>query len=676
MPASKRSAAAAGFPEFGRVTKPSNNGQVPKIVDDDDDDDYNDDDEEGGSVDLALADEDALLGLSTEQLNLLEFGDPGEVEAEADVVLDDEHFEVPDPDMQRKASFYEAMQIPSAAEQLPADVFLQILQGDPEIKELATAFAVTCMATDRDVCPVPTNDFLRETRPQAWESYCPGVDALWDHWLAQCRGLGVPDHTLNTAAKISGPLRANLNTVWHYPTWNVGRAMFGFTADSKSSCLAFQNRKIGPNPRVCTNDLIPIRAHFVSNGGVVWENILPNAAQVIERSEELTMKLLDASRVVILVGKAVLDRVTARLEADPTKEVHKLFVPAEGITIFREDPYILVVRGRESGKIENLIFISYHSQAFFHCSDQRVGVYHDFLWNAACAIANVPVVGKDVFYRATSPKKSVVVAGKKLFGQFSLAVVQRGREKSNGVILPDAVALEMFKPTITKNAELWAQSLANRGDRSVVELVVRLLSAKGRAKGRLTQAAGGWPGLAKGRATQAANGYPALKRGLETQRSQGFPNLRGNSSGRSKGHATQKDQKVARIEAVLNAYQSRQLLAKDKASLNQREKAAVGDLERLQACLATGELTPMCRKWRDTHVVYWSKKNPYGMRFEGDKGPAASSSYDDRDHPCLSLYSQFSKKDKDRLVERWTRGVFDDEEVEEVEVKEEEVDEE
>lgn len=659
MSAPKRSAASARLTDFGHVTKSSKYEHVPEMEDHQD----GEDGEEEWGVAMGHT-EDDLLALPAEQLNAFEFGtgpDNAELsadDAQVEVKLVDEDLDISVDELQKKASFYEAIEIPTSAEQFPADVFLQLLQGLPEIKDQVIAFAITCMGSDRDECPVPTNHFLRSPQPETWESYCPGSDRVWDDWLSECRSLDVPDHALDTAAKISGPLRANLNVVWHYPTWNVGRAMFGFTADSNSSCLGFQNRKIGPNPRVCTNDMIPIRAHFVPNGGVAWESLFPNAAEVLEKSVDLTMRLLDESRIVMVIGRQAHDTVTRRLEEDPTIEVHKLFVPAHGVTIFREAPHILVVRGRETQEIRNLVFFSHHSQSFFYCSDQRVGLYHDFLWNAACAIANVPVVGGDIFYRATCPKRSTVIKGKKMFGQLALAIIQRGREKAGTVVLPDAVVLDMFKPTIAKNSESWATNFPLRGEKTVLQVVIKLLSDKGRAKGNATHAAGGWQNCVKGRATQAAQNWPALRRGTETQRSRGFPNLKKarDSGGYKKGHATQQVQKLARIEAVLNAYQSRQLLAKAKELLTDRERAAVADLERFRDCLATGKLTPMCQKWRDTHVIYWSKKNPYGMRFKGDSGPGAPSSYDDRDHPCLWLYRQFNKKDKEGLAQEWKDG--------------------
>lgn len=64
-------------------------------------------------------------------------------------------------------------------------------------------------------------------------------------------------------------------------------------------------------------------------------------------------------------------------------------------------------------------------------------------------------------------------------------------------------------------------------------------------------------------------------------------------------------------------------------------------------------------KWRSVHVIYWSKKNPCGMRFNG--GGAGSDAtpvdlYDNRDHLCLFMYRQFKMEDKEHIGEEVCLG--------------------
>lgn len=268
---------------------------------------------------------------------------------------------------------------------------------------------------------------------------------------------------IKVASKMSGPREASLNIVWHFPTFRVGRVPFGFTADPENPCLAMQHRKIGADATVCSNDLIPIRANSAREAvytpssicGVDWKALIPeNTNAVLEECVATTMRLLRYARVILLVGKHVLDVVIPRFqEENPDKEVKKVFLSVSGIEIYWGKPYIFVVLDKATQKVEKIFFVSFHLMAFFYIADQRYGIYHDFLWNTAAALASVPVVGKDVFFRATSPKRARAVGGR-VQGQLALAIIHRGIEKSEGVILPDEVALQMFRPVIEgKNAD-------------------------------------------------------------------------------------------------------------------------------------------------------------------------------------------------------------------------------
>lgn len=569
---------------------------------------------------------------------------PDEDVAEVELTVDDDDLDITN-DSSKKISFYEALGLPIAAEDNPAETLLDILLGEHDIKQQVVSFARTCMISDRDISPLPTDDFLSQPQPSTWETQDPVSDVLWDTWLSECRELGVPDDTLNNAAKISGPARGNLNIVWHYPTHKTGRAIFGFTADPKNPCLQFQSRKIGPNPRVCTNDIIPIRANYVSSSstGVQWTSLLPNSAQVLERSVDLTMGLLNMSRVTVLVGQEAYEMTKTRLESDSSKELHKLYLPIDIFTVFGEKPHVLVVMCKSTQQVESLIFVTFHTQSFFHVYNPTVGLYFDFLWNAACGIARIPILGHDTFYRTVSSGKvKDKVTGK--WGQLSLAIMYRGMEKGSSVYLPESIALQIFHPTIISNSDWWAANFPNKGKTSVVQLVLKLFTGKAHE----TMRAQGFPNLARGRETQRAGGWQSLKKATETQKSTGFENLK--TSAQAAGHVSQKAQKVSRIVAFLDTYQVRQLLSKPKDKLTSKESSVVQHLTGLRACVSTQETTEPCRKFLNTHAIFWSKKNPFGIRFDGDNAPPdapSPSTYAHSEHPCVSLDSQLKPSHKD-----------------------------
>lgn len=167
------------------------------------------------------------------------------------------------------------------------------------------------------------------------------------------------------------------------------------------------------------------------------------------------------------------------------------------MTVFREEPFILVVRNKGTKEVENLVFSSIHLQSLFYIGDQKEGLLYDFIWNAACTIANVPVQGSDVFYRVTSSKRARAGGERKGQGQLALAIKHRSTEKTTGYVLPEEVSLNMFSPIIRRNTEWWETHYQTRGDKSVARLVLELAQEKSRT----VQAAGGWQPLARGRAT-------------------------------------------------------------------------------------------------------------------------------------------------------------------------------
>lgn len=585
--------------------------------------------------DIASNLEDDLLEIPSEDLVAVEIpgvsdeiqDTPDDDANEVEIARDGEELDV-QARSQAKNAFYEAMGIPSAAEITPGEVVLSLLRGNPQIKQQVVDFARESMISDRDVSPFPTDEFLKHPQPTTWETQDPVSDVLWDTWLSECKALGVPDDTLNIASKISGPAKGNLHIFWHYPTYNAGRAMFGFTADPKNPCIKLQSQKIGPNPRVCTSDLIPIRANFEkSTKEVPWGNIIPNSVQVLDRSTDLTMGLLSMSRVAILVGQEVYRIVKARLENDASKELHQLHLAVKGLRVFGEEPHILAVRCKETKQIENLIFISLHPQSFFYVSDPLQGIYFDLLWNAACNIAKVPIVSSNSFYHTITSKRTRDV--KKGNGsQLSLAIMYRGKEKQHNVFLPEALALKIFEKTIKSNPEWWAANFPLRGDRSVAKMALTLFHSKAMTtlKGR---------GIKK-----------PLKEAIQTEKASRAENLQ---KAQSIGRESQKSQKVARLEAFLDTYQVRQLLAKPKKSLTSKESDTVQRLEEVRACVQTQETTEPCRKFLNTRAIFWSKKNPYGIRFTGDNAPPNAPSpflYMNSEHPCVSLNSQLKPSHK------------------------------
>lgn len=163
---------------------------------------------------------------------------------------------------------------------------------------------------------------------------------------------------------------------------------------------------------------------------------------------------------------------------------------------------MLVVRRATTHATHSLVFFSYHAQAFSYVASPLVGLYHDFTWNAACQLANIPLAGQDVFSRmASSPKKG------KPRGNLAALIKYRHLEKECNSFLDGKTALLLFASTIRKDQGWFAENLSKKGDMSVVELLLRRMSEKGLE----TQRAAGFPNLAKRNNVQLAKSLAKRK---------------------------------------------------------------------------------------------------------------------------------------------------------------------
>lgn len=99
--------------------------------------------------------------------------------AEVELAVDDEDLNAPS-DLHKKHGFYEALGLPIAGEDDPAEALLNLLQGQHDIKQQVVSFARECMISDRDISPLPTDDFLKQPKHSTWEIQDPVSDVLWD----------------------------------------------------------------------------------------------------------------------------------------------------------------------------------------------------------------------------------------------------------------------------------------------------------------------------------------------------------------------------------------------------------------------------------------------------------------------------------------------------------------
>lgn len=541
-----------------------------------------------------------------------------------ELAVNDQDLDIPSEELNAKGVAYHALQLPSNSERDPGFSLIDLLDTTNDVKNELSTFANTCMQTNRSEAIVPVESFL-DGNPGSWATHCPNSDYMWNEFVEECQSLGVPLDTVNKMAKFSGPVTANLNITWHYPTHNTKirnpprDCKFGFVADPTNPCIKFQFRKLGPNGRVCTNDLLPFRADY-SNSGVKWQESIPNFASVEEKALDLTMALHDYSRVHIVVGKEAHDAIKQRLEQDKGKVVQKLFINLQGLAPFGEKPHMLVVRHAPNNVIHSLVFFSYHAQTFFYLNSPPVGLYHDFIWNAACQLANIPVAGEDVFFRmASSPKKG------KPRGNLAALIKYRHVEKECNSFLDEKTALQLFASTIRNEQDWFNENFPKKGSMSVVELLLRHMSAKGREIALKTLRAAGFPNLMKGRETSLKTRTPEMcAKSLEVRQTKS----------------------LAKKQALLNLPEVRHFL--DHADTTHFPNIKEKTLTRTAIIL--GELRqehPPARanQWLSLHARFYSKKTPNGIRFDGDGGPTITAvATAPLTHSCLNLFTKLEKE--------------------------------
>lgn len=110
------------------------------------------------------------------------------------------------------------------------------------------------------------------------------------------------------------------------------------------------------------------------------------------------------------------------------------------------------------------------------------------------------------------------------------------------------------------------------------------------------------------------------------------------------------------MQAVLDTYQVQQLLAKLQPTKAERDVLEI--LNTVQQGVTDVSRTNQCRTWLSKHVIYWSKKDPYGLRFQGDNaGPGAPDPnlYANQNYRYVSLFCQFRDADRERFRQEWAQ---------------------
>jgi hypothetical protein len=302
------------------------------------------------------------------------------------------------------------------------------------------------------------------------------------------------------------------------------------------------------------------------------------------------------------------------------------------VYMFRNLPRIYLAS--DSDKIvRQVILRCYHGEYSFHHVDIQRGALTDFMWNLTCELADVEVQKPLYFmYKAsTQPAKS----GSRL------CAAMEAKERSTRKAITVDETCEAFPilaaqlPDFKAHAE--AAVAKGHSALSPVQDYYRCLErgAKMAAGRKRKIAAPIEPPRPKALKNANNDGGQATKSSAAWQAS---AEGHAATAGQQRGQATAAQKLDNKYQAFLQCYQVRQLEAQRGQDISLHEP--LRRLDRIKEWYNSGTTEDRRRASNGlcNHVVFYSKKHPRGLRYQGDGGPPQSSDpYAHQPHPAVHI---------------------------------------
>ncbi|CAI7596771.1 unnamed protein product [Penicillium glandicola] len=520
-------------------------------------------------------------------------------------------------------------------------IFLDLHVVDKDVMAQLLDFSLEIKA--QHDCKFKSSDFdsITNIPKYTWHSQDPDIDARWEVFVEDLTRIS--NHVIigPTLTKPTGNLKDPLTMVWNYSSWSSSRRLWGQVVDKSNPCLRMQYAKLGPSSYIKTQNRIPIQEHWTPEG-LEWKQKYPNWILILEKCHELNVWLNSQSKIIILVGKenALMPRDKI-IPMNGSMEILRIeLCKHKGRPLlFKQQPWFEVIRDRTTKKIHHLVFVSYHTQAFFydtHAWDTRV--YHDLVWNAACGLAGIPVPRPMYFLRQGSFKK--VQNPHRRLVYVNRAIMLRYLEKQNGNILSELAVENAFHKLLRKNQSL---QLFPDKNGSFVGTIIRYYNAKAWEK----QSTDTWrqsPEAAKMFDTAITNLLKpeTMEKRIATNRAlRGSEAWRQSTGGKNsleglnKGKHRPRTCNVwpAKVEAFLRTKQVQDMLSARSEQLTKCQRQCQDRLRDLQS-----ESNCRLKYYFKSHVIWYSPFYPTGLRFKGDGCSNADDfPYNEIDHPAVKL---------------------------------------
>lgn len=473
-----------------------------------------------------------------------------------------------------------------------------------------------------------------------WADHDPIVTAAWNRFRTkvvprlesapgEVAGLGRTDETLS---KPSGPSRAILGALWHYPTFKTKKPRWGHCFDKSNPCLNHQYRKTGSSRSILTLDQIPIRSAYSATDHTFddfWSN--PAWGEIKEACMELSRDLTKDCPLLMVIGGDNLANLERLVLQDPNVEIVRAPLRINDHKVFNERPSIRIVRRKDTKEILQLVLVSSHLHWLFEGKSERHAAYLDLLWNAALSFGGLKIASEDHFSRfvqARTKKGDSDLERVKRLHVLQRAMELRRQEKTTGVNFPESLIRGMFPVQFQTYSKELEQMPKNS---SFVHLFLGIWSKAGTATWTRRRNDPVWRATPEGQLWLAHVRGLAAK-GRDIQRAMGFVNFRRVRFCRNKTRAILKTRQFARL----------------------KERGTTRIVEALESgleCQAKSSTLPERRRqaW-NKHVVFYSAEFPGGLRWEEDGGPESDDfPYDERDHPAVNFGRTLNQRDKDAL---------------------------
>lgn len=402
-----------------------------------------------------------------------------------------------------------------------------------------------------------------------------------------------------------------------------------------------QYAKLGPSPYIRTQNRIPIREQW-SNLGVNWARY-PNWEEIEAKCLQFCRWLNTRSKIIILLGKenALTPRDRLVEMGDSLESVRVKICCNKQFKLYGEEPHFEIIRHRQTKEIKHLVFIGLHTQTFFHDIPLEFRAYQDISWNSVCGLVGIPVPRPIYFLRHAywfNKRPDLRMR----WSQLCRARILRHAEINQENLFPEHAVRAAFSATLALNPTF---ELAPDKNGSYVGAIIRMFIAKAWAK----QSTEEWrrtPEAAKMFGTSISNLLDTVSiskrqatvltekwKTSDAAKRQLDGLLRGARSPKKFGAWT------ARLDAFFQTKQVRERVAADPQTLTTIGLHSQQRLKDLRS-------DPKARmiSYFKSHVIWYSKTYPKGLRFRGDGGTQRDTfPYDTVDHPAVILHGSWSK---------------------------------